>query len=78
MSGIVGTIRRRFCLFGDTVNMASRTETSCPAGCIQLTSAAQQLVDLEERGLVELKGAPAPVLMFLARAGYRTQVSTDW
>ena len=37
MTGIVGKVRRRFCMFGDTVNMSSRTETSCPPGCIQLT-----------------------------------------
>jgi hypothetical protein len=35
-SGIVGRIRRRYCLFGDVLNMASRTETSCPTGCIQV------------------------------------------
>lgn len=43
MSGIVGKIRRRFCMFGDTVNMGARTESSCPPGGIQLTAAAYAL-----------------------------------
>ena len=43
MSGIVGKIRRRFCLFGSTVNAASRTETSCPPGGIQITAATREL-----------------------------------
>ena len=79
MSGIVGKIRRRFCIFGDTVNMASRTETSCPPGCIQLTEEAHSLaaphvcpdgeVLFEDRGGVAVKGAAAPIRMFLASQG---------
>ena len=75
MSGIVGKIRRRFCLFGDTVNMASRIETCCPPGCIQITAAAHSLaqpqlssleVEFTDRGMVEVKGAPKPIQMYLA------------
>lgn len=102
MSGILGKIRRKFCVIGDTVNMASRTETSCPPGCIQVTEATKDLaapflacaldpeasasgqlasdaggilmigdgsrggpVELRERGLVEVKGSPKPIRMFL-------------
>ena len=75
MSGIVGKIRCRFCLFGNTVNMASRTETSCPPGCIQLTSTTHRLavqhleageVVFEDRGAVDVKGSAEPITMFLA------------
>ncbi|KAG1665167.1 hypothetical protein FOA52_005548 [Chlamydomonas sp. UWO 241] len=73
MSGIVGKIRRRFCLFGSTVNMASRTESSCPEGAIQVTSTCLDLamphlppyVIVTERGPVVVKGAAEPLRMSL-------------
>ncbi|KAG1661813.1 hypothetical protein FOA52_013246 [Chlamydomonas sp. UWO 241] len=73
MSGIVGKIRRRFCLFGSTVNMASRAESSCPEGAIQVTSTCLDLamphlppyVIVTERGPVVVKGAAEPLHMSL-------------
>ena len=76
VSGIVGKIRRRFCVFGNTVNMASRTETSCPPGCIQATGVTYHLAAphlnpdefvFEDRGDVEVKGSSDPIQMFLAK-----------
>ena len=71
----MGKIRRRFCIFGNTVNMASRTETSCPPGCVQITEDTYRLavphlgpdlVTFQDRGLVAIKGASAPIRMLLA------------
>ena len=72
-SGIVGLIRLRYSLYGDTMNMAARTESSCPVGCVQLTDTAYQLcvphlppwVEVQCRGPVEVKGATEPIVMHL-------------
>ncbi|KAG1668075.1 hypothetical protein FOA52_010485 [Chlamydomonas sp. UWO 241] len=77
MSGIVGKIRRRFCLFGSTVNMASRTESSCPEGAIQISSTCLDVarphlppyVIITERGPVMVKGASEPLHMSLITKG---------
>ncbi|EFJ45857.1 guanylyl and adenylyl cyclase family member [Volvox carteri f. nagariensis] len=52
VSGLVGTRMPRFCLFGDTINTASRMESTGVAGCIHASDSAFELL----RGLVEAEG----------------------
>lgn len=78
MSGMAGKIRRRFTVFGHTVNMASRTENSCPVGGIQITEATRALaapylealdrdIELVERGPMMVKGSLEPIVMYMVQ-----------
>ena len=63
VAGVIGTKKFVYDLWGDTVNVASRMESSGIAGEIQVSDDTRRLLDdrfvFEERGLVELKGKGA-------------------
>ena len=69
VAGIIGTTKFVYDLWGDAVNVASRLETSAPAGHIQVSEpvamALGDAFELEPRGAIELKGKGSTDVSFL-------------
>jgi class 3 adenylate cyclase len=69
VAGVIGTWKFVYDVWGDTVNMASRLESSSLPDHIQVSAAVAQTLGagfrLEPRGIVELKGKGDTETMFL-------------
>ncbi|XP_071495143.1 guanylate cyclase soluble subunit beta-1-like [Diadema antillarum] len=74
VTGVVGHRMPRYCLFGNTVNLTSRTETTGVNNKINVSENAYDCLmdpqnedptfDFEYRGLVNMKGKPKPMRCF--------------
>lgn len=69
VAGVIGKIKFTYDLWGDTVNVASRMESSGMPGKIHISEQTQAKLDsefnLEERGMVECKGLGQVKTFFL-------------
>jgi urea transport system substrate-binding protein len=70
---VIGTAKFSYDLWGDTVNMASRMESTGVPGCIQVTERAWRRLRaayrFERRGPVQVKGKGEVVTWFLVGPG---------
>jgi class 3 adenylate cyclase len=71
VAGVIGRRKFSYDLWGDTVNTASRMQTTGVPGCIQVTERTRELLGerylFQERGRIQVKGKGAMRTYFLRR-----------
>ena len=79
VAGVIGSIKFIYDLWGDTVNLASRMESTGLPGAIQLSESVYQALRgeyrFEERGLIEVKGKGKLPAWILREEGAQVEAS---
>jgi adenylate cyclase len=81
VAGVIGRRKFSYDLWGDTVNTASRMQTSGAPGCIQVTERTRDLLGerylLQERGRIQVKGKGEMPTYFLSGRAHHPDHTLD-